>query len=70
MVAPGVLTVLAAVAWAGGDGALALTSLDRALAADPEYTLALLLERMVTYGIRLGESEVTGVGGADEARAG
>lgn len=70
VVAPGVLTVLAAVAWAGGDGALALTSLDRALAADPEYTLALLLERMVTYGIRLGESEVTGVGGADEARAG
>lgn len=47
-----VLTVLAGVAWSGGDGALAGTALERALAAEPGYRLALLLERMVALAIR------------------
>ena len=52
-VAPGVLTVLATVAWSAGDGALAQVALSRALDLEPGYTLALLLERLVAAGIRL-----------------
>ena len=51
--APGVLTVLATVSWSSGDGALARVALTRARALDPDYTLALLLERLVVHGIRL-----------------
>jgi hypothetical protein len=50
--APGVLTVLASYAWFHGDGALASVALDRALAIDPAYRLALLLEQMVSLAIR------------------
>ena len=44
------LTVLAHVVWWQGDGALARIALDRALAVDPDYRLAALLERMVDLG--------------------
>jgi hypothetical protein len=47
-----VLTVLASYAWFHGDGALASVALDRALAIDPAYRLALLLEQMVSLAIR------------------
>ena len=49
---PGPLTVLAHVVWWHGDGALARTALDRALAVDPDYRLAALLERMVDIAAR------------------
>ena len=48
------LTVLAHLAWWLGDGALARTCLERALAAAPGYRLALLLERMLDLGVRPG----------------
>jgi len=51
---PGPLTVLAHVAWWLGDGALARTALDRALAVDPDYRLAAILERMVDVAFRPG----------------
>jgi hypothetical protein len=47
-----VLTVLAQVAWWLGDGAVARTALDRALAHEPGYRLAVLLERMVDLALR------------------
>jgi transposase len=46
------LTVLANVAWWLGDGALARTALERALAVEPGYRLARLLDRMVVLAIR------------------
>lgn len=46
------LTVLANFAWCLGDGALARAALERALAAEPGYRLAGLLERMVGLAIR------------------
>ena len=46
------LTMLANVTWWRGDGALTRVALDRALAADPGYRLATLLERMVDLAIR------------------
>ncbi|MGV1008773.1 MAG: DUF4192 domain-containing protein [Dermatophilaceae bacterium] len=49
--APGVLTVLASYAWFHGDGALASVALDRALAIDPAYRLALLVEQLVALAI-------------------
>ena len=49
---PGPLTVLAHVVWWQGDGALARTALDQALAVDPDYRLAALLERMVDVAAR------------------
>ena len=45
-----VLTVLAHTAWNHGNGAVARVALDRARAADPNYFLAALLDRMVTEG--------------------
>ena len=42
-----VCSVLAWAAYSGGDGGLANVALDRALAADPDYGLARLLERCV-----------------------
>ena len=47
------LTVLAHYAWINGKGTIASLALDRALAAQPDYTLARLLDRMVSAGIRL-----------------
>ena len=46
------LTVLASFTWWRGDGALTRIALDRALAVDPDYRLARLLERMVDLAIR------------------
>ena len=46
------LTVLACFTWWRGNGALARAALDRALRCQPDYRLALLLERMVDLAIR------------------
>ena len=42
--------LLAFVAWQCGDGALANVALDRALADDPRYSMALLLRQVITAG--------------------
>ena len=42
--------LLAFVAWQSGDGALANVALDRALADDPTYSMALLLRQVITAG--------------------
>jgi hypothetical protein len=52
--APAGLALLASFAWHHGEGALARVALDRALAIDPDYRLAVLLERVVELGIRPG----------------
>jgi hypothetical protein len=44
-------SLLAVVAWQAGDGALANVALDRALAEDPEYSMALLLRRVLDAGM-------------------
>jgi hypothetical protein len=43
-------SLLAFVAWQSGDGALANVALDRALADDPAYSMALLLRQVITAG--------------------
>ncbi|MFZ1286210.1 MAG: DUF4192 family protein, partial [Candidatus Phosphoribacter sp.] len=48
----GPLTLLASYVWWLGDGTLARLALDRALAVEPGYRLALLLERMVELAVR------------------
>lgn len=47
------LTVVGQVAWWSGSGALAGVALEAALRADPRYRLAVLLDQLVTHGIRL-----------------
>jgi Domain of unknown function (DUF4192) len=42
--------LLAFVAWQSGDGALANVALDRALADDPTYSMALLLRQVINAG--------------------
>ena len=42
--------LLAFVAWQSGNGALANVALDRALADDPRYSMALLLRQVITAG--------------------
>ncbi len=42
--------LLAFVAWQSGDGALANVALDRALADDPRYSMALLLRQVIAAG--------------------
>ena len=42
--------LLAFVAWQSGDGALANVALDRALADEPRYSMALLLRQVITTG--------------------
>jgi hypothetical protein len=42
--------LLAFVAWQSGDGALANVALDRAMADDPRYSMALLLRQVITAG--------------------
>ena len=42
--------LLAFIAWQSGDGALANVALDRALADDPWYSMALLLRQVITAG--------------------
>jgi uncharacterized protein DUF4192 len=49
--APAPAALLAFTAWQCGDGALANVALERALAADPEYSLALLLSEAVRSGL-------------------
>jgi hypothetical protein len=43
-------SLLAFVAWQSGDGALANVALDRALADDPRYSMALLLRQVISAG--------------------
>ena len=43
-------SLLAVVAWQSGDGALANVALDRALADNPRYSMALLLRRALDSG--------------------
>ena len=47
---PTAAALLAFVAWQSGDGALANVALDRALADDPRYSMALLLRQVITAG--------------------
>ena len=54
--AAAVLSVLASLTWHLGDGTLTRVALDRALALDPGYRLALLIERMVDLAIRPGRA--------------
>jgi hypothetical protein len=42
--------LLAFIAWQSGHGALANVALDRALADDPRYSMALLLRQVITAG--------------------
>jgi hypothetical protein len=42
--------LLAFVGWQSGDGALANVALDRALADDPRYSMALLLRQVISAG--------------------
>jgi hypothetical protein len=48
---PAPAALLAFVAWQSGNGALAGLAIDRALAADPGYSLALLLQDVIAAGI-------------------
>jgi Domain of unknown function (DUF4192) len=48
--APAPASLLAFVAWQDGNGALANVALDRALADDPGYTMALLLREVLNAG--------------------
>jgi Domain of unknown function (DUF4192) len=47
---PAPAALLAFVAWQSGHGALANVALDRALADDPRYSMALLLRQVITAG--------------------
>jgi len=47
---PAPAALLAFAAWQSGDGALANVALDRALADDPRYSMALLLRQVITAG--------------------
>jgi hypothetical protein len=46
----GPASLLAFVAWQSGDGALANLALDRALADDPDYSMATLLRQVISSG--------------------
>jgi hypothetical protein len=48
---PAPASLLAFTAWQAGDGTLANIALDRALAADPDYSMALLLRDILTAGV-------------------
>ena len=48
------LTLLGMHAWAQGNGALALVAAERALAIDPRYRLAKLLDQTLYLGVRPG----------------
>lgn len=69
-VAP-VATSFAVVAWLLGDGARAATALERALAADPGYALALLLRQGLEAGLPPGHwAEAMGGLSREECRHG
>jgi hypothetical protein len=48
---PAPASLLAFTAWQAGDGALANIALDRALASDPAYSMALLLRDIMAAGV-------------------
>jgi len=48
---PAPAALLAFTAWQCGDGALAGVAIDRALASDPEYSMALLLREILEAGV-------------------
>jgi hypothetical protein len=48
---PAPASLLAFTAWQSGEGALANIAIDRALAADPEYSLAKLLRDIMDAGV-------------------
>src|SRR5262249_59630397 len=48
---PAPAALLAFTAWQCGDGALASVAIDRALACDPEYSMALLLREILDAGV-------------------
>jgi len=48
---PAPAALLAFTAWQSGDGALASVAIDRALACDPEYSMALLLREILDAGV-------------------
>jgi hypothetical protein len=48
---PAPASLLAFTAWQSGDGTLANIALDRALTADPAYSMALLLRDILTAGV-------------------
>lgn len=48
---PGPAALLAFTAWQCGDGALANIAIERALAADPQYSMALLLRDVIDAGV-------------------
>jgi hypothetical protein len=48
---PAPASLLAFAAWQDGDGTLANLALERALAADPGYSMALLLREILTAGV-------------------
>ena len=62
---PAPASLLAFTAWQAGDGTLANIALDRALAADPGYSMALLLRDILAAGV----PPVAGAA-ADDAGAG
>ena len=47
---PAPASLLAFTAWQSGNGALANVALDRALADDPQYSMAMLLRQVITSG--------------------
>ena len=48
---PAPAALLAFTAWQAGDGTLANVALDRALAADPDYSMARLLREILAAGV-------------------
>ncbi len=46
-----ILSILALVAYRNGDGALANVALDRALAVEPDYRLAVLTQEFIAHGV-------------------
>ncbi|WP_111765486.1 DUF4192 domain-containing protein [Nakamurella deserti] len=60
-----VLAVLALVAYRSGDGALANVALERALAVDPEYRLAILIREFVVNGVHPTELDSLIIAWAD-----
>jgi Domain of unknown function (DUF4192) len=55
---PAPASLLAFTAWQAGDGTLANIALDRALAADPEYSMALLLREILAAGVPPSEARL------------
>jgi Domain of unknown function (DUF4192) len=55
---PGPAALLAFTAWQCGEGALANIAIDRALAADPGYSMALLLRDVIDAGVPPSEARV------------